>query len=106
MSKTKIKTMVIILFDFQGVFQKEFAPPGVTVNQKYYLEVLGLLRKRAMRVRMEIADDWILRVSSQQRPRTQHCQFVNFWRKIAFPYFRWLLNLQICHIVIFAGFKN
>jgi hypothetical protein len=36
---------------------KEFVPPGVTVNQKYYFEVLGRLRKRMMRVRVEIADD-------------------------------------------------
>jgi hypothetical protein len=35
------------------------------------------------------------------RLRTQHCEFVNFWRKIAFPCFRKFLVLQICHLVIF-----
>jgi hypothetical protein len=69
-SKSKIKTIVIILFDSHKVFHKEFAPSGVTVNQNYYFEVLGRLIKRAMRVRMEIADDSILRASSRQRPRT------------------------------------
>jgi hypothetical protein len=37
------------------------------VNLKYYLEALDRRRKRMMRVRMEIADDLILRASSRQR---------------------------------------
>jgi hypothetical protein len=57
-------------FYSRGVVHKEFVPPGVTVNQKYFLAVLDRLRKRAMRVRMEIADGWILRASSRQRART------------------------------------
>jgi hypothetical protein len=60
MSKSKVKTMVIICFDSRGVVHKEFEPPAVTVNQKYYLEVRGRLRKRVMRVRVETAADWIL----------------------------------------------
>jgi hypothetical protein len=59
--------MVITFFNsHQGVY-KEFVPPGVTVNHKYYLEVMDHLRKRAMQVRMEIADDLILLASSLQR---------------------------------------
>jgi hypothetical protein len=69
-SHEQIKTMVIIFFDSCCVVHKEFVPPGVTVKQKYYLEVQDHLRKRVMRVRMEIADDWIHRVSSRQRART------------------------------------
>jgi hypothetical protein len=37
-------------FDSRGVVHKEFLPPGVAVNQKYYLEVMDRLRKRVMRV--------------------------------------------------------
>jgi hypothetical protein len=70
MSKSKIKTMVIIFFDSCRVVHKESVPPDVTVNQKYYLQVLGYLRKRVMLVQMEIADDWILHTLSQ-RARTQ-----------------------------------
>jgi hypothetical protein len=61
----------IYFFDSRGLILKEFGPPGVTVNQKYYLEVLDRLRKRAVPVRKDIADDWILRASSRQRSRTQ-----------------------------------
>jgi hypothetical protein len=53
-------------FDSREAVHKEFVPPGVTVNHKYYPEVLDRLRKRVMRVRMLIADDWILGASSQQ----------------------------------------
>jgi hypothetical protein len=60
-----------IFFYSHGVVNKEFVPPGVTLNQKYYREVLDCLRKRMLRFRMEIADDWILRASSRQRARKQ-----------------------------------
>jgi hypothetical protein len=56
-SKSKLNTMVIIFFNSRGVVYKEFVPPGVTVNQKYFLEVQDRLRKR---VRIIIAGDWIL----------------------------------------------
>jgi hypothetical protein len=49
--------MVITCSDSRGVVHKEFVPHNVTVNQKYYFEVLDRLRKRMMRVRIEIADD-------------------------------------------------
>jgi hypothetical protein len=55
----KIKITVITFFDSRGVVQKEFLPLCVTVGQKYYLDALGLLRKRTMRVLTEIAKDWI-----------------------------------------------
>jgi hypothetical protein len=40
------------------VVRKVFVPRGVAVNQKYYLEMLNRLRKSAMWVRKETADDW------------------------------------------------
>jgi hypothetical protein len=52
-------------------WRKEIAP---TV---YYLEVMHRLRKRVMRVRMEIAEDWFLRASSRQRDRTH--SIVSSW---------------------------
>jgi hypothetical protein len=60
------------------------------VNQKYYLEVLDRLRKRVIRVRIDPSS-----FITTARPHTQHCQFVNFWRKSAFVCFRRLLVLQI-----------
>ena len=60
MSKSKIKSMFICFFDSQGMTHKEFVPPGQTVNQTFYREVLERLRKVVARVRPGIADTWML----------------------------------------------
>ena len=59
MSKSKIKSM-LIFFLSQGIVHKEFVPPGQTVNQTIYREVLERLRKRVARVRPGIARTWML----------------------------------------------
>jgi len=59
MSKSKIKSMLICFFDSQGIVHKEFVPPGQTVNQTFYREVLERLRKRVARVRPGIAHTWM-----------------------------------------------
>jgi len=46
-------------FDSRGIVHKEFVPPGQTVHA-LYKDVLERLRKRVQRVRMDIADDWVL----------------------------------------------
>ena len=38
--------MLIRFFDANGIVHKEFVPPGQTVNQQFYLEVLKILRDR------------------------------------------------------------
>lgn len=60
MSKSKIKSMLICFFDSQGIVHKEFVPPGQTVNQTFYREVLERLRKGVARVRPGIARTWML----------------------------------------------
>ena len=47
-------------FYSRGVAHKEFVPPGQTVNQTFYLQVLRRLRNRVVRVRREIANTWFL----------------------------------------------
>ncbi|KAL4126684.1 hypothetical protein QTP88_010893 [Uroleucon formosanum] len=60
MSKSKVKTMMICFFDSNKLVHKEFLPPGQTVNQQFYIELLERSRKRIIRVRPEIANTWIL----------------------------------------------
>jgi len=55
MSKSKIKSMLICFFDSQVIVHKEFVPPGQTVNQTFYREVLERLREKVARVRPDIA---------------------------------------------------
>ena len=52
--------MLLCFFDSQGIVHKEFVPPGQTVNQTFYREVLERLRKRVARVRPGIARTWML----------------------------------------------
>ena len=37
--------MLTVFFDYRGVVNYEFLPPGQTVNKEYYLSVMGRLRK-------------------------------------------------------------
>jgi len=60
MSRSKVKTMIIVFFDSRGIVYKEFVPPGLTVNHAIYKDVLERLRKRVQQVRTDIADDWVL----------------------------------------------
>ena len=60
MSKCKFKSMLICFFDSQGIVHKEFVPPGQTVNQTFYREVLDRLRKRVATVRPGVARTWML----------------------------------------------
>ena len=62
MSKSKMKSMLIYFFESQGIVpvHKEFVPPGQTVNQTFYREVLERLRKRVARVRPGTVRTWML----------------------------------------------
>lgn len=42
------------------IVHKEFVPQGQTVNQHFYREVLEKLRKRVIRVRPNIKNNWVL----------------------------------------------
>jgi len=52
--------MLICFFDSEGTVHTEFVLQGHTVNQFYYREILERLRKRVVRVRPSIADNWML----------------------------------------------
>ncbi|UYV64612.1 hypothetical protein LAZ67_3001311 [Cordylochernes scorpioides] len=56
MSKSRIKTMIIVFFDIRGIVHCEFVPQGQTVNSAFYLEVLRRLKRRIPRVRTDIKD--------------------------------------------------
>lgn len=58
--KSNIKTMLICFFDAKGVVHSEFVPPGQTVNQTFYLEVLRRLRNSVRQKRPDLwqTGDW------------------------------------------------
>jgi hypothetical protein len=42
--------MLATFFDSQSIIHKEFIPPGQTLNEEYYIEVLSLSVRRIRRV--------------------------------------------------------
>jgi len=60
MSRSRVKSMIIVFFDSRGIVHKEFVPPGQTGNHAFYKDVLGRLRKWVQRVQWDITDDWVL----------------------------------------------
>ena len=50
MSRSRVKTMIIVFFDSRGIVHKEFVPPGQIVNHAFYKDVLERLRKPVQRV--------------------------------------------------------
>jgi hypothetical protein len=70
---------------------------------KNYLEILDRLSRRVMRVRMEIADDWILRASSRQGALAHSS--VSPWI-CGIPVLPQAPYFQICYLVIFTCSKN
>ena len=60
MSRSRVKTTIIVIFDSRGIVHKEFVPRGQTVNHGFYKDVLERLRKWVQRDRRDIADDWVL----------------------------------------------
>ena len=60
--KSRVKNMLVIFFDWQGVIQKEFVPEGETINAVYYKGVMERLLNRIRRVRPGMCElgDWSL----------------------------------------------
>ncbi|UYV82399.1 WDR20 [Cordylochernes scorpioides] len=60
MSKSRVKTMLIVFFDKRGLSHKEFVPQGKTVNAEFYKEVLRRLHKAVKRKRQDLEQRWRL----------------------------------------------
>ena len=60
--KSRVKTMLVIFFDWQGVIHKEFVPEGETINTLYYKGLMERLlnRIRCVRPGMCESGDWFL----------------------------------------------
>ncbi|KAJ4448244.1 hypothetical protein ANN_10258 [Periplaneta americana] len=62
LQKSKVKTLLIAVFDNNGIIHKEFVPAGQTINAAFYQSVLNLLLQRIRRVRPELhkTGKWML----------------------------------------------
>jgi hypothetical protein len=53
-SRSKIKVMMVVFFDWKGIVHHEFVPHGQVVNKQLYLEVLARWRDAVRRTRPEL----------------------------------------------------
>lgn len=61
-SRSKVKVMLTVFFDYRGVVHSEFLPECLTVNKEYYLSVMRRLREQIRRKRPDLwkENSWIL----------------------------------------------
>ena len=61
-SRSKIKIMLTVFFDYREVVHSEFSPEGQTVNKEYHLSVIKRLREQIRRKRADLwkENSWIL----------------------------------------------
>jgi len=60
--RSKVKVMLTVFFDMEGIVHYKYVPQGQTVNQKFYLQVLKRLRLAVSRKRPQkrAAGAWTL----------------------------------------------
>jgi len=61
-SEVKCENDALFFFDVRGIVHREFIPPGQTVNQEFYLEVLRRMRENVQRKHQELwrSGEWFL----------------------------------------------
>ena len=64
MSRSKIKMMLVVCFDWKGIVHREFVPRGPMVNKQVNQEVLARLRDAVRRKRPEL---WVNQSSISRR---------------------------------------
>jgi transposase len=99
--------MLICFFDRRGIVHKEFVPPRQTVNQVFYKDVLERLRKRAIRVRPDIADKWMLH--HDNAPCHTALSIIEFLTSKGIPVVPqppYSPDLSPCDIFLFPKLKN
>eukprot|EP00106_Octopus_bimaculoides_P010087 XP_014777529.1 PREDICTED: uncharacterized protein LOC106874342 [Octopus bimaculoides] len=62
MSRSSVKTLLTVFFDYKGIVHLEYAPPGQTVSKRGYREVFRRLRDaiRRKRPKLPTSSEWQL----------------------------------------------
>jgi len=72
--QSKVKVMLTVLFDMEGIVHYEYVPQGQTVNQQFYLQVLNCPRLAVSRKRPQKRVAWAWALYHDNAPaHTAHC---------------------------------
>jgi hypothetical protein len=76
------KTMLVIFFNIQGIIMTQYVPPGQTVNQTHYIELLTKLRGKILR---DLSCGRMVGFSTRTTLQcTTQYQFDSFWQQNKF----------------------
>ena len=95
------------LATLQVIVYTEFVPPGQTVNQVLYKDVIERLRKRVIRLRPDIADNWML--NHESAPCHTALSVTEFFTSKGFHIFPqppYPSALSPCDFFLFTKLKN
>jgi len=93
MSRSRVETMITVLFDSRGIVHKEFVPPGQIVKHAFYKDVLNDFENGSSESKRTLQTTGCCTTITRQL--TLRFQFENFWRRKTFPYFHILPIAQI-----------
>lgn len=107
--RSNVKTMIIVFFDVRGIVHREFVPPGQTVNQHFYLDVLRRLREDVRRKRPELwrSGDWFLHhdnAPAHTALRVTHYLASQRWSVV--PHAPYSPDLAPCDFFLFPRMKK
>jgi len=107
--KSRVKTMLILFFDHQGVIYKEFVPQSTIVTSTFYKGVLERLLKRIARVHLEKFKDrdfFVLQNNAPTHNAAINQQFLAYKRVSKYLFyslgFIFMLIITILHQKIFV----
>jgi len=107
MSRTRVKTMIIVFFDSRGIVHKEFVPPGQTVNHAFYKYVLERLRKWVQQVQTDIADNWVLHHNNAPAHTALSIREILAKENIpVLPHPPYSPDLALCNFYVFPKLKS
>jgi len=101
--------MLIVFFDVRGIVHQEFIPPGQTVNQEFYLDVLRRLRENVRRKRPELwrSGEWFLH--QDNAPAHTALSVTRYLASLGWTVIRhppYSLDLAPCDFFLFPTMKN
>ena len=82
--RSKVKVMLIVFFDMEGIVHYKNVSQGQTVNQQFYLQVLKRLRLSVSRKRPQKLAAGPGRYITTMHQHTQHIPSRYFWQVMAF----------------------
>ena len=85
MSRSKIKVMLVVFFDWKGIVYHEFVPGGQMVNKQLYQEVLACLRDFVRRKRPELWENQTWMLHHDNAPAHASLLIAVIWQNIRYP---------------------